>query len=325
MSYATAVVRLWLAGPLPKDVSRALDRLARTEGVRHVAVMPDVHLSDEVCTGTVIATKHRLYPHAVGSDIGCGMAAIRLQGEAAILAEEEQAARLLMGLYRTVPAIRHGRATMRELLPEALASAPLSDARLDKLKARDGRVEFATLGRGNHFIEFQADDEGQLWLMIHSGSRAMGQAINKHHLAAATPSNTGLPFLDAESAAGAAYVADLAWACLYADESRRQMVGAVTDLMATLFGLAADQESAIFCNHNHVSKEMHFGESLWVQRRRRDLGSRRRARHHPRVNGNRQFPRYRPRPRRRPLFELARRRPLHEPRPGVSRDPRQGI
>jgi tRNA-splicing ligase RtcB len=264
---APAAVRRWLAGPLPPDVALALDRLTRTEDVRHVAVMPDVHLSHEVCTGTVVATARRLYPHAVGNDLGCGMAALRFAGGAALLAGERPAARLLAGLYRTVPAIRHPRLTLREELPEALGGLPLSHPLLEKLKGRDGRVEFATLGRGNHFVEFQADDEDRLWLMIHSGSRAMGQAITEHHLTRARPSNTGLPFLDADDAAGRAYLADLDWACRYADTSRRAMAEAVAALVAELFGIAADWGSGVCCNHNHVSREVHFGEEFWVHRK----------------------------------------------------------
>lgn len=266
-SLTPAAVRRWLAGPLPRNVAQALDRLARTDDVRHVAVMPDVHLSHEVCTGTVVATKRLLYPHAVGNDIGCGMAALRFECEAAVLADERSAARLLAGLYRTVPAIRHPRATLREELPAALRDAPLSDPRLEKCKGRDGRVEFATLGRGNHFIEFQADEEGRLWLMIHSGSRALGQAITGHHLAKARPANTGLPFLDGEGEAGKQYLTDLDWACRYADESRRKMAEAVAALVAELFGIGADRDSLVSCNHNHVRREVHFGEALWVNRK----------------------------------------------------------
>jgi tRNA-splicing ligase RtcB len=264
---AAAAVRRWLAGPLPRDVAQSLDRLARTDDVHYLAVMPDVHLSHDVCTGVAVATKHRLYPHAVGSDLGCGMLALGFHGAAAVLGEAPAAARLLAGLYRTVHAIRRPRAMLRERLPEALADVPLSDPRLEKLKGRDGRVEFGTLGRGNHFLEFQGDDEGRLWLMIHSGSRAVGQAVHAHHLGRAHASNTGLPFLDADSAAGRAYLADLEWACRYADASRREMAAAVAALVAELFGIAADLESLVCCNHNHVRREEHGGESLWVHRK----------------------------------------------------------
>ncbi len=262
-----ASVRRWLAGPLPTDVAAALERLARTEDVCHVAVMPDVHLAHEVCTGTVVATRRRLYPHAVGNDIGCGMAAVRFRCEAAVLAGERPAAALLAGLYRTVPCIRHPRATMRDELPAPLNDEPLSHPALEQRKPRDGRVEFATLGRGNHFIEFQADEEGVLWLMVHSGSRAIGQAITAHHLAAARPANTGLPFLDAEEPAGRAYLADVDWACRYAGESRRAMVEAAPALTAELFGAAAEWDTLLRCDHNHVRRELHFGEELWVHRK----------------------------------------------------------
>jgi tRNA-splicing ligase RtcB (3'-phosphate/5'-hydroxy nucleic acid ligase) len=76
-----AAVRHWLAGPLPQDVSLSLERLGRTDDVRHVAVMPDVHLSHEVCTGVAVATKRLLYPQAIGSDIGCGMVSAQCIGE----------------------------------------------------------------------------------------------------------------------------------------------------------------------------------------------------------------------------------------------------
>jgi tRNA-splicing ligase RtcB len=262
-----ATVRRWLAGPLPHDVSLSLDRLARTEDVHYVAVMPDVHLSGDVCTGTVVATKRLFYPAAVGNDIGCGMIALRFGCEAAILAEEQPAAKLLAGLYRTVPTIRHSRLTLRAKLPDALAGTALSHPALEKHKDRDGRVEFATLGRGNHFIEFQADEQGQLWLLIHSGSRAMGQAITEHHLGKARLSNTGLAYLDADREAGQAYLTDLAWTYGYADESRLAIAQAVSALMRDLFGVSADEESILRCNHNHVCRETHFGEAFWVHRK----------------------------------------------------------
>ena len=71
----------WLAEPMPKAVAQAMNRLAAARGVVHIAVMPDVHLAENVCVGTVVATDDCLYPQAVGGDIGCGMAAVRLQAD----------------------------------------------------------------------------------------------------------------------------------------------------------------------------------------------------------------------------------------------------
>jgi tRNA-splicing ligase RtcB len=266
-STSAVTVRHWLAEPLPRDVAVALERLARTDDVRYVAVMPDVHLSRDVCTGAVVATRQRLYPQAVGNDLGCGMAAVRLEGQADLLADEHAAARVLAGLYRTVPALRHPRATLRAQLPDELMSDELSDPRLEKLKHRDGRVQFATLGRGNHFLELQADHEGALWLMVHSGSRAIGQAIVTHHLRQAQQANTGLLYLEADSDTGRAYLQDLRWACAYAEQSRLAMLEAVAALMKELFGVETERTSVLHCNHNHVRQETHFGVNFWVHRK----------------------------------------------------------
>lgn len=266
-SFLSDKVRCWLAEPMPHEATQSVERLSRAEDVHHVAVMPDVHLSGDVCIGIVVATKHLLYPAAVGNDIGCGMAAVRLKGDADALADEGAAGRLLAGLYRTAPSIRHPRPTLLDKLPEPLNEVVLSQPALEKRKSRDGRVEFATLGRGNHFIEFQADDEGCLWLMIHSGSRAMGQAIANHHFSRARQSALGFRFLDADSDDGSAYLADLAWAYQYADQSRRAMAAAVSALVLDLFGIEADLDSFITCNHNHVRKETHRGQDFWVHRK----------------------------------------------------------
>jgi tRNA-splicing ligase RtcB len=163
--------------------------------------------------------------------------------------------------------MRHGRETLRDSLPDALEQVPLSDSRLDKIKHRDGRVQFGTLGRGNHFLEFQKDQDGALWLMVHSGSRGIGQAISQHHLGKAASASNGLHYFDAESEAGMAYLADHRWACCYAEMSRRAMLEAVAALVEQLFAVPADWSSTVHCNHNHVRRETHFGNELWVHRK----------------------------------------------------------
>lgn len=207
-----AVLHCWTHEPLTPDVRAVLTRLCHTQDVRHVAVMPDVHLAHDVCVGTVVATSGLILPQAVGSDIGCGMAAVGFECSADVLDDETSAARLLMRLYQTVPVMRQPRARCREPLPELLETTPLSAPPLEGFKRRDGRAQFATLGRGNHFLEFQADQEGRLWLMLHSGSRGIGQAIPEHHLGTAGRTATGLAGLDAESHTGQAYLGDAQWA-----------------------------------------------------------------------------------------------------------------
>ena len=261
-----ARVRCWVEGPLPHDVEAAIRRLAHGEDVRHVAVMPDVHLAADVCIGMVVATGNALYPNAVGGDIGCGVAAMAFDGEAARLDNERAAAAILAGLYREVPLIRHGRKSGRRL-PDALDAAVLSSPHLEALKQSEGTLQVGTLGRGNHFVELQADETGRLWLMVHSGSRGMGQAIRDHHLAQCSAGPNGLRFLGADSPAGDAYLLDLTWALDYAEASRLAMVHVVRDVVERVLGIRADETSYVSCNHNHVRREIHFGEPAWVHRK----------------------------------------------------------
>lgn len=260
-----ASVRYWTDEPLPRDVRAALERLARSDDVRRIAVMPDVHLSADVCVGTVLATSRSLYPNAVGGDIGCGVAALAFDCDTAGL-DERSAAAILAGLYREIPLVRHARIRARGL-PGELAARTLSAPALESLK-KEAVLQLGTLGRGNHFVELQADEnDGRLWLMLHSGSRGIGQAIRDHHLAKGATSRVGLRFLDAESNEGTEYLADMAWALDYADASRRAMIGAARDVVGRALGAAAVEESYVACQHNHVRREVHEGEAFWVHRK----------------------------------------------------------
>jgi tRNA-splicing ligase RtcB len=262
-------VRSWLAEPMGKDVAQAIDRLAELKGVDRIAVMPDVHLAKQVCVGLVVASRTEIFPAAVGSDIGCGMAAIRCTAPAEILADEQSAARLLAGLYRRVPPLKHSRASAPASLAESLLQSPLSHSRLEKLKSRDGRLQLGSLGRGNHFLEFQSDAEARLWLMVHSGSRGMGQAISAHHamIAARGYSANRLCAFDAESPAARDYLSDSAWAERYAAENRLAILATVGELLEEMFSAGLEDDSLIHANHNHVRSETHDGIALWVHRK----------------------------------------------------------
>jgi tRNA-splicing ligase RtcB len=260
------IVRSWLGGPMPPDVASALARLAESDGVRRIAVMPDAHLAADVCIGTVVATGGTLYPNAVGGDIGCGVAALAFDVDAAAVANEQTAARVLASFYAAMPVVRHGRSRGRGL-PAALAARRLSAPVLETRAGNEAGLQLGTLGRGNHFVELQADEEGRLWLMLHSGSRGIGQAIRDHHLARARPARGGLRCLDAESDLGQSYLADLQWALDYADASRAAMVEAVREVLFRVVGACAEDGTYVACNHNHVRQETHAGERLWVHRK----------------------------------------------------------
>jgi tRNA-splicing ligase RtcB len=312
-----AVLHQWTAAPPPHDVQDALARLRHAEDVARVAVMPDVHLAEDVCIGTVVATRTTLLPAAVGGDIGCGMAAIAFDADADLLADQHAAAAVLDGLMRAVPTQRW---PDRQPLPDDLAERPLSDPALEGHKRRIGGLQLGTLGRGNHFLELQADDAGRLWLMVHSGSRGLGQAIRDHHDARAARLRGGLRGLPADTQGGAAYLADMAWALDYAARNRERLRERAADVLWTCLKVQAIASTAFACHHNFVRRETHDGEALWVHRKGAISAQDGEARRDPRIDGRAELPRVRPRLRRLAVLEQPRRRPPDEPRRGPQAD-----
>ena len=146
-------------------------------------------------------------------------------------------------------------------------SESLSHPNLETIRKKEGALEFATIGSGNHFLELQADDENRLWLMIHSGSRALGQAIRDHHLARAQQIEGRFRALDAQSDAGREYLHDAAWARRYATASRKAMAIETEVLLNKTLGAKAIWETLITTDHNHVALEKHGGRSFWVHRK----------------------------------------------------------
>lgn len=261
------LTRTWLVEPLEPAVRQTIERLSRAPDVAQVAVMPDVHLAAGVSNGVVVATRHLIYPAAVGGDIGCGFAAVRLDGSAATLNRRAAAGEVLAALPTVVPIMRHRRRTGLPELADELDASALTQEDLVARALSVGREELGTLGRGNHFLEFQEDDEGRLWIMVHSGSRAMGQHITAAHLKNAQSVGGGLAFLDAESDEGQAYLRDAAWARRYAAESRRLMLTAAGDIIGDILGFKPDHKTWLNTDHNHVQNEMHDGQTLWVHRK----------------------------------------------------------
>lgn len=262
-----APVHTWLPEPPSPELRRLLRRIAHAADVRHVAVMPDAHVAEGIAVGCVVGTASLVYPEAVGGDLGCGMAALRFDGTAEALRDELAAARLLAGFERWIPPIRHRRPTAVAALPPELADPLLSAPGLEAKKRRDARVEFGTLGRGNHFVEILADDEERLWLFVHTGSRGIGRAIFEHHLQGTPPGADGFVAWPEDAPAGAAYLADLAWAFRYAEHSRALVVERAAAVIEEVLGTSRIETSRIVCQHNHVRAELHGGRRLLVHRK----------------------------------------------------------
>ncbi|RKH64908.1 RtcB family protein [Corallococcus llansteffanensis] len=263
-----AVPLLAWARAVPGAALKQLQQLtAQPYVVEHVAVMPDVHLASGVSVGTVFATEHHVVPGALGNDLGCGVSAHRFAFPAASLSRADLEG-LLSQLARVVPvgdAVHRGRGLA---LPPGLESPTLSTHRLTQAWARLAPRHLGTLGGGNHFLELDRDGAGDLWLLIHSGSRGVGAAVGEHHQRVAKALGEGTPpALRTDTDAGVACLHDLALACRFARANRDTLAARALAVMADVLGVAPDPGSTVDVHHNHVAAESHFGRTLQVHRK----------------------------------------------------------
>lgn len=261
-----APMHVWASERLSAEVRRSLDRLARADDVRHVAVMPDVHASGDICVGTAFATTQLVYPDAVGGDIGCGMAAVAL-GAVLERPRDRECEQLARTLRDAVPIQRQRTDAAQRLEAAVPPPEELSAPVLQQLARDEGPHQLGTLGRGNHFFEVQREPDGQLWLMVHSGSRGMGQAIRAHHMDSVARGATGLRSLDLGTEAGCNYMQDMDWARQFARASRRAMLDSAASAVEQLCGWPLVAASYIDCDHNHVSIEQLLGQQLLIHRK----------------------------------------------------------
>jgi tRNA-splicing ligase RtcB len=194
------------------------------------------------------------------------MLAFAFNVSADCLSDPARAGQLLADLGKAVPALRRHRSRLIAP-PGDLAAMPLSHASLEAVRHSEGSLQLGTVGSGNHFVELQADELERLWLMVHSGSRSMGQAIRDHHVARASPVGQGLRALDAASAAGQAYAQDVTWARRYAQANRLAIAAAVASVLATRTAAQAQWNTLVHIDHNHIARERHGDQWVWVHRK----------------------------------------------------------
>ena len=254
-------IRRWINHKLDSAIERRIQRLADSDEIVQICIMPDVHLAGDTCNGVVIATKNKLFPQAVGGDIGCGYLSAALDVDINAF-NELVAAKILSKLKRAVPVNKHSQKRDFNL------KSSLSNSRLRRASFREGGIQLGTLGRGNHFVEFQCDSSGQVWLLIHSGSRSMGQLISAHHLNNAELDPTsGLAQLEADSNQGQQWLNDQQWAREYAAANRITMLREIEMRVLPAIGAQVIEDSLMHRDHNHIQYETHAGVGLWVHRK----------------------------------------------------------
>ncbi|MFL5346696.1 MAG: RtcB family protein [Hyalangium sp.] len=235
--------------------------------VEHVAAMPDVHMAEGVAVGTVFATERHIVPGALGGDLGCGVSAVRFNFPASTI-DRAELIRILTAFAKAVPvgdAVHRGRGLP---LPPELEAERLSTHRLQREWERLVPKHLGTLGGGNHFLELDRDAAGDLWLLLHTGSRGVGAAIAAHHLRVAQAHGEGsLPGLRTDTPEGAACLADTAQACRFARANRDTLTRRAVEVLAEALGQGPDLDSRVDVHHNHVAAESHFGRTLLIHRK----------------------------------------------------------
>jgi tRNA-splicing ligase RtcB (3'-phosphate/5'-hydroxy nucleic acid ligase) len=245
----------------------------------HVALMPDAHLGKGATVGSVIPTLGAIIPAAVGVDIGCGMSAVQTQWEVgdiegldrSLLRKAiESAVPLSAGKYNTAltPAAER---RVSELADDA------STAGFDPgIYAGNWAMQLGSLGSGNHFIEVTVDENSQVWLFLHSGSRGVGNKVAQAHIKIARAlcerwwislPDPDLAYLVEGTDEFWRYIRELRWAQKFALLNREEMMDRVISAFEVWIDNGVDEHERINCHHNFSQRERHFGKDVWLSRK----------------------------------------------------------
>jgi tRNA-splicing ligase RtcB (3'-phosphate/5'-hydroxy nucleic acid ligase) len=291
MSTETSRLKLWTEGVAVE--AEALQQLHNVAGLpfihHHVAVMPDVHLGMGATVGSVIPTVGAIIPAAVGVDIGCGMMAVQTSLRAEDLPENLHALRTAIEVAVPHGRTNHGGRGDRGAWANPPAAQLAAWAQLEpgyrrivekypKLDRGNHLNHLGTLGTGNHFIEVCLDEAGRVWLMLHSGSRGVGNRIGSFFIELAKGDmrrwminlpDEDLAYLPEGTAHFEDYVHAVEWAQGFAARNRELMMDAVIRALGRVPGLPRFEAgvTAVNCHHNYVAREHHFGKNVLVTRK----------------------------------------------------------
>jgi tRNA-splicing ligase RtcB (3'-phosphate/5'-hydroxy nucleic acid ligase) len=275
----------WVTHEMSDDEHKMLRNVSRLPCLyKHVALMPDAHLGIGSMVGSVIATKDAVIPATVGVDIGCGMMAVKTPFKGSIL--EGKMALFRHEIERAIPVgFNENRDPVDESNEwEGWAEFGELHRGVQDRKSK-AMKQLGTLGGGNHFIEVCLDTEDNVWLMLHSGSRNIGNEVATRHIATAktlhdlnTLPDPALAYFIQGTDEFKAYWHDLDWAQQYAMKNREIMMKRLIKSFNRMFGTELDLDSAIAnrksqieivvnCHHNYVAIEEHFGDSVYVTRK----------------------------------------------------------
>jgi len=241
----------------------------------HLAIMPDVHAGMGMPIGGVLACVDAVIPNAVGVDIGCGMCAVKTNWKVSDIDKDVLKSKIMSGVREIVPLgmDHHQERQDEKFMPQG---HDLEKTFVCKNQYLAALRQIGTLGGGNHFIEFQKDEEDNLWVMIHSGSRNLGKQVGDHYNKIAATLNERyysvispdihLPFLPLRSKEFNDYWAEMRYCIDFAFCNRSLMMERIKDVLATVLN-GIEFEPMINIAHNYAVWENHYGKNVIVHRK----------------------------------------------------------
>jgi tRNA-splicing ligase RtcB len=269
---------------IDESALQQLNNLAQLPFIHsHIAAMPDVHYGIGATVGSVIPMKGAIIPAAVGVDIGCGMNAVRLSLKAKDLPDNLAKIRSAIEAKVPVGLEQHKSEVTQAATLKQLAHhlQPVTDKHSGLVKMiknfeRTWSRQVGTLGGGNHFIEICIDESDDVWVMLHSGSRGIGNAIGRYFITKAqkemgdllgTLPDKNLAYFEEGTEYFDDYIQAVGWAQDYALVNRREMMRLVLDALKPHVPPFTTTKEAINCHHNYVEREEHFGADVYLTRK----------------------------------------------------------
>lgn len=272
-------IKIW--SELDQVDANAIQQLKNTAAMpfvfKHVAAMPDVHLGIGATVGSVIATKNAIMPAAVGVDIGCGMMAVKTPLDYRLV--QDKIKEIRHSIERSIPV-----GFNQHKNKNAVGLEFTGWNSMDSLMGYDidlkqkARMQMGTLGGGNHFIEICLDTTNAVWVMLHSGSRGVGNIVARRHIESAknlmkqmfiTLPDPDLAYFVQDTVEFSRYIANLKWLQDYAYQNRVEMMNLVLKDLAHSVNNAEPIKRLleVNCHHNYTEQENHFNENVWVTRK----------------------------------------------------------
>ncbi len=287
MQSKKGLIKLW-ADKVPVN-ENAIEQLKNTANMpfiyKHIAVMPDVHYGMGATIGSVIPTIGAIIPAAVGVDIGCGMMAVKTSLSANDLPDSLVSLRSKIeavvptgfekhqGQSKTPAIVTETFSLLYDELQEILTKHPTI---MHKKTITNAMLQLGTLGGGNHFVEVCLDKDNNVWIMLHSGSRGIGNKIGTYFIEKAKEQmekyfvkleDPNLAYLPEQTELFDDYIKAMEWAQNYATHNRQVMMKNVIQVMKNELGEFDATCEAINCHHNYTTRENHFGKNVWLTRK----------------------------------------------------------